>query len=150
MAKNVRSIIGKRFGNLTVLEATDKRKHRNILWKCKCDSGEFVEKTRTELYRIIDSANNISIRKKGRKFKDIAGQRYGRLVAKEFVRRENGMTYWKCKCDCGNDFIVNYANLTHGATKSCGCIRNTKYTEFISSTTDYEKKTNTIKAYVSK
>jgi len=150
MVKNVEIIIGKRFGNLTVLETTDKRKHRSILWKCKSDSGEIVEKTRTELYRVMSAFDNTSDKRKGRKFKDITGQRFGKLVAKEFIKRENLMTFWKCKCDCGNDYIVNYANLISGATRSCGCIRTFKYSDTFSSTTNLEKKMNTIKAYINK
>lgn len=29
-----------------------------------------------------------------------------------------------CKCDCGKEIKVNFNNLKHGLTKSCGCIRH--------------------------
>ncbi|EAG7824961.1 AP2 domain-containing protein, partial [Listeria monocytogenes] len=34
---------------------------------------------------------------------DLAGQVFGRLTAKEFVRSENGNAVWKCVCECGNE-----------------------------------------------
>lgn len=35
-------------------------------------------------------------------------------------------TYWLCKCDCGNETVVEGGNLRSGHTKSCGCCE--KYT----------------------
>ncbi len=40
----------------------------------------------------------------------------------------NKSTYWKCKCDCGNDCIIRGSNLMdktkqNGGTKSCGCLK---------------------------
>ena len=49
---------------------------------------------------------------------DIAGQRFGRLVALE--RRG---TYWHCRCDCGNYKTIYLGNLKQGNTTSCGCYR---------------------------
>jgi len=34
-----RNLIGERFGRLTVIEKTDKRKNGSIVWKCQCDCG---------------------------------------------------------------------------------------------------------------
>ncbi|MBR3693183.1 MAG: hypothetical protein IKL88_01520 [Erysipelotrichales bacterium] len=149
MVKNKQSIVGIKFGDLTVLEPTDKRKYRNIIWKCRSDSGEIVEKTRKELY-LIKKSPNTYIEMNGHKFIDISGQRFGKLVAISFSERINGVTYWKCKCDCGNDSIVSYTNLTQGSTKSCGCGRLIKYKDIVSSNTYQEKRIHTIKAYISK
>ena len=33
---------------------------------------------------------------------------------------------WYCRCDCGKSCNVFAHNLTHGVTKSCGCIRSEK------------------------
>lgn len=51
-----------------------------------------------------------------------AGDRFGRLVAVESVRR-NGKRCWKCKCDCGRFSIVAQGDLQRGKVKSCGCLR---------------------------
>lgn len=53
---------------------------------------------------------------------DVSGQRYGRLVAISFSRRNStGNTLWNCKCDCGNELEVLLPSLRRGNTRSCGC-----------------------------
>lgn len=51
--------------------------------------------------------------------KDITGQRFGRLVARE--RRPDSS--WLCLCDCGEERVVKTGKLTTGHTGSCGCSR---------------------------
>ena len=56
--------------------------------------------------------------------KDITGQRFGRLIAKQPTnQRQNGHIVWLCTCDCGNMRYVNGNNLCSGNTQSCGCIQ---------------------------
>ena len=56
-------------------------------------------------------------------FKDLTGQRFGRLVAVERVGSRNTFALWKCKCDCGNEAEVVSTYLINGDTKSCGCLK---------------------------
>ena len=58
------------------------------------------------------------------KIKDISGQKFGQLTAIEFVGVENNKAIWLCKCDCGNECIVNHRYLRSGETESCGCIKS--------------------------
>lgn len=60
-----------------------------------------------------------------RRIRDISGFRNGRLVAVECVgRNHEGRAMWLCRCDCGNDRVVQSNNLLRPAgTKSCGCLR---------------------------
>lgn len=54
--------------------------------------------------------------------KDETGKRYGRLVVIERAgSTSNGIALWKCKCDCGNEVVVQGAHLRSGHTVSCGC-----------------------------
>ena len=61
-------------------------------------------------------------------FKDLTGQKFGRLTA---IKRTDDMvspkgkhtTMWLCRCDCGNDTIVSRSGLLQGVTKSCGCLQ---------------------------
>jgi hypothetical protein len=57
--------------------------------------------------------------------KNIAGQRFGRLIVVEFdaVSGKRTCAKWKCVCDCGNTVITRGDNLRSGATQSCGCLR---------------------------
>ena len=54
---------------------------------------------------------------------DIAGQRFGRLVAISQNGRRNGCVAWLCRCDCGNEKTINGHMLRSGDCKSCGCLR---------------------------
>lgn len=42
-------LTGQRFGRLTVLEITNKKKYGKILWHCKCDCGNTKEATNSSL-----------------------------------------------------------------------------------------------------
>ena len=35
---------------------------------------------------------------------------------------QNQRTYWKCRCDCGNEIIVCARELSRGDAQSCGCL----------------------------
>lgn len=53
---------------------------------------------------------------------DIAGQRFGKLVAVERVftnKRHNWV--WRCKCDCGNEHLATAGALRRGDMTSCSC-----------------------------
>ena len=53
---------------------------------------------------------------------DLIGQRFGRLTVLQRAESKGGRTYWKCRCDCGNETIVLADNLRRGLQKSCGCL----------------------------
>ena len=38
-----KNLLNKKFGRLIVKEETDKRKHGQIIWLCKCDCGNNIE-----------------------------------------------------------------------------------------------------------
>ena len=63
--------------------------------------------------------------RKGRKYIDMTGQRFGRLVVVEYSGKTNkNVCLWRCKCDCGREKIVARKNLMGGGTRSCGCLWN--------------------------
>lgn len=58
--------------------------------------------------------------------RDLTGQRFGRLIVVEraddyITESGRAVKRWKCKCDCGNEKIIRYGELTRGSTISCGC-----------------------------
>lgn len=62
------------------------------------------------------------------KFVDLTGKRFGRLIVIEKSDKiiyPNGKTSvtWLCRCDCGENVIVESKSLKSGNTKSCGCFR---------------------------
>lgn len=61
---------------------------------------------------------------------DIAGRRFGRLVAVKWIgRSRRGQRLWRCECDCGKMVEVGLSALRRGHTRSCGCLRNDKAAE---------------------
>lgn len=56
-------------------------------------------------------------------YKDISGQRFGRLTVAGKEPLTLVPTKWLCRCDCGNEIDARLSNLTSGSTKSCGCLR---------------------------
>ncbi len=76
-------------------------------------------------------------------FKDLTGQRFGRLLVIERVISTKSESQWKCKCDCGNDKITSVARLNNGQCKSCGCLMkettgNSFRTHGLSDTLEYK------------
>jgi hypothetical protein len=76
-------------------------------------------------------------RKPGNGFKDLTGQRFGRLIVVEYLGSEVVQTIpvkkyksvFKVICDCGNEKIVRGADLGE-KTVSCGCYSRQKTIEF--------------------
>ena len=38
----MKDLVGNRYGRLTVIEQNGRTKYKNVLWKCKCDCGNFT------------------------------------------------------------------------------------------------------------
>ena len=63
-----------------------------------------------------------------RRFKDITGQKFGRLTAIKYLYNSNaGKAVWLCKCDCGNLIEAISGNLCSGMTNSCGCYKKDRH-----------------------
>lgn len=56
-------------------------------------------------------------------FRDITGQKFGRLTALEARREKHKKTKWLCRCECGVEKLVYLNLLIAGYTRSCGCLQ---------------------------
>lgn len=113
---------GQRFGKLVVQVIAGRDKQGNVMWQCLCDCGRQVNVSGTNLRQ----GRKQSCGKCGStRAIDITGQRFGRLVVIERVLRHsaNGNACWCCRCDCGNEVVVDVQRLRTGVTRSCGCLR---------------------------
>ena len=127
-----KNLTGQKFGRLTALRPTDKRKRGVVVWQCQCDCGNFIEVTTTDLTQNRKKSCGCWEKENRKTFgqrtqpvntKDRTGERYGRLIALYPTSKRAGTNIvWHCKCDCGNEIDVNGAQLgTH--VFSCGCLR---------------------------
>ena len=72
-------------------------------------------------FNISHDPRNLNLEKR---YIDLTGQRFGKLTAMEHVgKTKNGVSKWKCLCDCGKEKIISSSNFKNGSTKSCGCLR---------------------------
>jgi hypothetical protein len=53
--------------------------------------------------------------------RDIAGQRFGMLVAQSFHGISNRRAVWLCVCDCGKSIFAKTDSLVRGYRKTCEC-----------------------------
>lgn len=128
--KTENDLTGQRFGKLTVLGIDTDKPARGFYWKCLCDCGNIKSYQSSHLKNGKVISCGCESRKKAseRQFKDITGQRFGRLIVlgidgKKYDNHGNSEYYWKCRCDCGNEIIVRGTVLRRKDTKSCGCLQ---------------------------
>ena len=120
-------LIGKKFGHLTVLsfagyEESRGGKGRRTVWHCKCDceEGNEIDVVQDRLVSGNISSCGCDRWKTPPNFIDLTGQRFGELEVIARAPSVKERTYWKCKCDCGNDsYIVNASRLTSGEVTHC-------------------------------
>lgn len=135
MGKRANNLSGMKFGKWTVIErAADKIQYDKsrpngkpmAMWLCRCECGTVKVVSGSSLKR-GKSLSCGCVSYKPANYKDLTGQRFGRLVVVEVEGARNSGEYkWLCRCDCGGEAIVLTSNLTRGNTKSCGCIRENR------------------------
>lgn len=54
---------------------------------------------------------------------NLLNEQFNKLLVIEEAPSKNGRSRWKCKCECGNEIIVDTADLRRGHTQSCGCLQ---------------------------
>lgn len=104
---------GERFGKLTVLRELGGGK---ILCRCDCGNEKVINRSNV----ISGKVKSCGCASFGRRviFKNTVGRKFARLT----VIEELGKGKVLCKCDCGNEKIINKGHLLNGDIKSCGCL----------------------------
>lgn len=132
------NLIGKQFGNLTVIgqdypyqvPSTGKLVPR---WICKCTCGHVFTVINNKLSNgRIPKCPNCN----PNGFKNLIGQPFGYLIVVErgedYESKSGKESRWWCKCTyCGRPdlVLIKGTSLRTGHTKTCGCIRG-KITEY--------------------
>jgi hypothetical protein len=121
-------LTGRVVGRLTVLYRAKIPSRGGRMWVCACRCGRQSvvkasylnkEKTRSCGCAFADAAQMRNIKK----FRDLTGKRFGRLLVLDSVFKRFKVMYWQCICDCGSEMIINGHSLKQGLTKSCGCLQ---------------------------
>lgn len=120
-----KNLAGKRFGKLLVLEEADAERTGGCRWKCVCDCGRECIVSAQSLQAGKRTSCGCDRRTGKCRARNVAGQRFGRLIAEYPTekRRSQGSVIWHCRCDCGGAAEVSLDRLQSGAVKSCGCMR---------------------------
>lgn len=117
-----KDITGQRFGRLTAVRPLRSEKNAGVVWLCRCDCGGEKEVPASLLLRGTTQSCGCLARERTLR-NDITGQRFGRLVAKEFRGyNEKKQDCWLFQCDCGKEKVLPAANVKWGGTRSCGCL----------------------------
>lgn len=117
-------ITGQKFGKLTTVKRA-RKENGKLGWLCTCDCGGTFIATPSSLSKGDNKSCGCS-KYCGRTLKDMTGQVYGNLTVIKRSGSVDGSTTWLCKCICGNDRIVQRANLLYEKTISCGCINKVR------------------------
>lgn len=119
-----KDLTNKRFGKLITICPTNKHSTSGcIIWKCKCDCGNFYYVSTEELTR--GNIKSCGCYQYEWNKKNLTGKRFGKLtVLKDSNQRQNNKILWKCKCDCGTITNVATGDLISGHIKSCGCTKS--------------------------
>lgn len=114
MASN--DISMQKFNKLTAIKRAGKDKAGRALWLCKCDCGNKIIVSTTDLR--TGRRKSCGCLKKERY--DIIGNRFGQLTV---IGRESSGSHARflCRCDCGKEIVVRGDSLRSGKTVSCGC-----------------------------
>ena len=130
--RKLKNLIGHKFGRLTVIKRITNGKRGAIRWLCQCDCGKQTQTSSGDLKnRNAQSCGCLKLELlRGKigdlnhRFKNLVGQKFGRLIVLRQGKTIKRQIYWVCQCDCGNQVDVRGVSLTKkkGQTKSCGCL----------------------------
>jgi len=124
--KLIKDITGVKSGRLTVINFDHCEKGLSF-WKCSCEcGGQKIIRRTSILSKRTRSCGKCKFGSKpadkNPKFKNLLGQKFGKLTAIEIHRTPSGFS-WKCLCDCGKITISTPSRLIKGIKTHCGCSR---------------------------
>ena len=117
------SLIGKRFGKLTVVQQLPSTASGQRRWLCKCDCGG-------EHIAISSNLNRGRTTNCGcKKSPDLTGKVFGRLTVigrsdKRNPRGARTTPMWECRCACGNITYKATDTLTNSGESMCQACHN--------------------------
>ena len=100
-----KDITNQKFGTLTALYPLNERKHKCIVWQCRCDCGKCIKVNSTDLLRHRRTTCGDGEHRKT----VVIGERRGHLtlLRDTGLRDSKGERVYEWRCDCGTIFCRN-------------------------------------------
>lgn len=116
-------IAGQTFNDWTALYRDGVTVRFETMWRCRCKCGNESIISVSRLRKKAQSCNDCGQKRSAEsRSLDVAGRRFGRLVAVEFAGKiYRGCRVWRCRCDCGIEVEAAASHLVQGVKISCGC-----------------------------
>lgn len=112
-------MIGKKSGRLTITSHSHKNDIGNY-WNTQCDCGNTKKISTGEFNRGRTPVLSCGCYKPP--ITSYVGLKFFHLLVLEFSHQVKSKSFWKCKCDCGNEKVICSESFKRGLTKSCGCL----------------------------
>lgn len=137
LVNTLKDLTGLKFGMLTVVsrgeDYVSPKGKRRPRWICQCEcGGTTLVQSGTLWAGKVQScgclqkkhASELAIQNAHKRALNIAGERFGRLVAIKPVDHNSVDGYiWLCRCDCGSEVTKPLKRLRSGGVSSCGCLK---------------------------
>lgn len=150
----MKDITGQRFGRLVALEFRyyDGRHQDCWLFQCDCGKEKIMPAASVKWGRVRSCGCLAKEHMAGLNKKEIAGQRFDRLVAVCPTKKRDaaGSILWECQCDCGNLAYYSVNALLRHRVHSCGCLYQESRKECASHRKDFIENTSLSSIIVSK
>lgn len=118
-------LTGRTFDMLSVIKRVEDNKPGRPMWMCKCECGNIVVVSSTNLLKKNGTKSCGCLRHKSSSLINLKGMVFDKLtVIQRDTTAKPGKAKWICQCECGNVVSVLSESLRNGKTTSCGCARS--------------------------
>lgn len=110
---HIKDLTGQQFHSWTVLKKMPPTKKGKSRWLCRCKCG-------TE--RVIKAKDLTSGHSKScgcSRIEDLSGRVFGKLTVIKLDHKNKRMTYWLCRCECGNEIVRTRSSLVSSKSNMC-------------------------------
>jgi hypothetical protein len=119
---NFIDLTGQTFGRLTVIERDSSRNGTYFLCQCTCGNLKSIKSNDLKRGSTLSCSCLRSETSKNKSI-DLTNHTYNRITVVSLDHRKKNKLYWLCRCECGNNLIIDSSHLRSSHTKSCGCYK---------------------------
>ena len=129
-----KNYIGRKFGELTILNVIELRENSELVrrFECLCSCGKkSTPRVGSVIHGYTSSCGHLVSGPK-KDYREFVGKTFGELTILDVKKEENknakGGYIWRCECicSCGKKTRPRLSGLLNGGTKSCGHLRTSR------------------------